>query len=919
MRSLPRAICFLCLLSFAVLPVTVWAQGPVGTINGTILDPGGAVVPGAAIVATNTATGVEWKTTSTSAGAYTLPYLPSGTYSIRASAPGFETAEAANIILRVAQVLTVNISLRLGQVTQQVTVSDTPELLETGSAEIGRYITAQEYKAWPILLDDGQRQIQNFIFDSLPGTTGGTFQGSINGGQEYSHEILIEGIPVGRNDLSGGNNNEFSPSAEAIGEFKLQEGAMSAEYNGGQTAVANFSIRSGTNTLHGSAFYYNQNEALNALSLQAKTAAWPGIAKRNKHRENNYGYSLGGPIVIPKIYNGRNKTFFFTNFEHTSLNDLRLSGFATLPALAYKQGDFSDLLDPNWTGNPLSGTQVMTCGTSGTDPCVDAIGNPVIFGQLYDPRSTRMVNGQIYRDPFPNNYIDPSLWDPVAANIVNSVGITDPTYNKMINNIDRVGTSSPFFDLHTFGIKVDHVINDKNHISGYYNRSYRDRNNNGASRYLPIPGLPTSSWQEQKTPGHMGRLSWTSTITPALLNRAALGYNRFRNTNGAVPETVNVDLASQIGLQNLPGTMFPYISFSGPAYQGGSLARMGVGFVDNSTNGSTVFMDDLTWIKGKHSVKFGYEYTRYFYNDKALDDAGRFAFTAQATDLPGYLSDTGHAFASFLLGGARSASHNIHGITSAFRQPYHEFYVSDDWKVTPKLTVNYGLRWGIIPPFFERTGRMSEVDLTAPNPGADNRLGALVFGSQFNDTYWKMMGPRLGLAYQLSDKIVIRAGYAMTNTPPIANNWGYDGFLNGFNGTASVPAGTSPTGFIDDPAIYLQTPYPSFTGTLPDTDPTQLNYGDAVATTARDANRPGYVQNYSFTVQYLLPKETVLEVAFIGNKGTRVWGGITAWNEYDGLPSSVLSLGDVLTDPVSAHPEYMPYASFPTELTVAQA
>lgn len=211
--------------------------------------------------------------------------------------------------------------------------------------------------------------------------------------------------------------------------------------------------------------------------------------------------------------------------------------------------------------------------------------------------------------------------------------------------------------------------------------------------------------------------------------------------------------------------------------------------------------------------------------------------------------------------------------------------------------------------------------MTAPNPGADNHPGALVFGSQFNDTYWKQIGPRFGLAYQLNNKIVIRAGYAITNTPPIANNWGYGGFLNGFNGTDNVVAGTSQSGFVDDPAIYLRTPYPAFTGTLPNTDPTQLNYQSAVSTTARDANRPGYVQNYSFTVQYLLPKETVLEVAFIGNKGTRLWGSNSpsVFSEYDGLPSSLLSMGDVLNDPVSMHPQFMPYASFPTDLTVATA
>src|SRR6266566_2965099 len=303
---------FLFLLCFSSILSTVWAQGPVGTINGSILDPGGAVVPGATVVATNIATGVESKTTSTSAGAYTFPYLPAGTYTIRVSAPNFKTSTADNVILRVAQDLTVNISLEVGAVSQQVTVSEKPPLLDAGTAEIGRYISVEEYKSWPIIVDDGQRQIQSFIFSSLPGTSGGTFQGSINGGQQYSHEILIEGIPVGRSDLSGGNNNEFSPSAEAVSEFKLQTGTISAQYNGGQTAVANFNIKSGTNNLHGSAFYYNQNEAFNANSVLNKALG----NKKSKHREDNYGYSVGGPVYIPKVYNGRNKTFFFTNFEN---------------------------------------------------------------------------------------------------------------------------------------------------------------------------------------------------------------------------------------------------------------------------------------------------------------------------------------------------------------------------------------------------------------------------------------------------------------------------------------------------------------------------------------------------------------------------------------------------------------------------
>jgi hypothetical protein len=800
--------------------------------------------------------------------------------------------------------------MEVGAVTEQVVVSAQAELVESGSAEIGRYITTEEYKSWPIVVGDGQRQIQQFIFDSLPGTTGDTFQGSINGGQQYSHEILIEGMPIGRADLNGGNNNEFSPSAEAVGEFKLQTGAISAQYNGGQTAVANFSIRSGTNTPHGSAFYYGQNEWLDAANLNTTTSG----GKKAKHREHNYGYSVGGPIYIPKIYDGRNKTFFFTNLERDNRNELQATSLGTLPTLDFKKGDFSRLLDPSYTGDARSGTQVGT----------DALGRPIIFGQIYDPSTTRRVGDQIVRDPFTGNIIPQNRWDPVAANIVTKVGIVDPTLPTLLRNAQNIN-SSPEFHLETWGIKIDHQINSKNQLSGYYNHSYRSRYNNGSGggRVLPIPGPVSSAWQQQITPGHLVRLSLTSTISPSIINRAAAGFNRFLNQNGAYPTTINADLAQSVGLQNLPGTMFPYIAFNGPgsALQGNSIARMGVGFADFSPNGSWIYQDDLTWIHGSHTIHAGYDYTRYFYNDRSLSDAGRFTFSARQTDYPGQLSSTGNAFASFLLGAVYSSGHNISGYSQGFRQPQHAMYAMDDWKITPRLTVNYGLRWEIIPPFYEVTGRMSEVSLSVMNPEAQ-KPGALIFGNQFNDTYYRQILPRVGFAWRATEsgKLVIRGGYAITSTPPIANNWGYGAFTFGFNTNVRTIAGTSSTGFADDPTMYLKDPYPNMQGTLPNTDPNSANNQD-VATTARDANRPGYTQNYNFTIQYELPHSTVLEVAYIGNKGTRMWGGSpgSGYTDYNGLPSNILARGDILNDPVADHPEFTPYPGFDTSLSVAQA
>jgi hypothetical protein len=358
--------------------------------------------------------------------------------------------------------------------------------------------------------------------------------------------------------------------------------------------------------------------------------------------------------------------------------------------------------------------------------------------------------------------------------------------------------------------------------------------------------------------------------------------------------------------------------FDSPAqWQGKAYNRLGVGGYGPNPTGSYAVNDDLTYMKGAHTIHFGYQYMLYYFNAVQLPGSGDFHFNSRTTGAPGFLADTGSAVASFMLGAVNNASRGVPTLTQGTGQPYHAFYASDDWKITPRLTMNYGLRWEIIPGWYERTGRVSYIDLNAPNPGADNRPGALVFGKKPNSTYWREFGPRLGFAYQLNSKTVVRAGYAMLNTPPICNSWGYSGFTYGYNGTINVNQGTGPTGFVEDPVMYLNQPFPNYTGApLPNTDPSSGNWL-ASTTSAPDANRPGYVQNWNFTVQYQLPKETVLEVAYIGNKGTRLYDG--SFNQLNGNPASLLSMGDTLLDPVSAHPGLIPFANFPTDYTVAQA
>jgi len=882
------------------------AQGERGTFNGTVTDASGAVLPNATVTATEIATNAETKTSTTDAGVYRMPGLPSGLYRLTISVAGFRTSVEENVTLRVAQTLTVDFKLELGQVTERVNVSGEAPLIETSSPEIGRYVSKREFDTWPVAVSDGQRQIQTFIFSSLPGAVGNTFQGSINGGQQYSHEILIEGMSLGRFDLNGGSNNEFSPSAEAISEFKLQTGTIGAQYGGGQTSVANFAIKSGTNQLHGGAFSYVQNDALRANSFSNNAINLPNPP----FKLLNYGYGVGGPVYIPKVYNGRNKTFFYTNLEKTRQRDFTSTGLITLPTVAFKRGDFSRLLDPVYTGNPKSGSVVGA----------DALGRPVVFGQIYDPATTRLVGGVELRDPFPGNIVPPTRFDPVAANILKLAPITDPFNDSLLNNTQSINTCCPVFDERIYGIKIDHIFSPSNRIAGFYNVTRRVRNNSPGGRWAAPPGSPTDVYQLQSTPGHLVRLAEDWTISPTVLNHAAIGYNRFGNFNESV--YVDQDWASKIGLQNTAPTTFPRLQFTGQAILGGGIGaggQLGSSSSGFSFNGSTIFQDDLTVVRGKHSFRLGTEVRYYYYNISNKSGTGQFNFNSLETQAPGFNGNTGHAFASFLLGAVDSTTRGITLTNPGFRTHAPSFYFADDWHVGKKLTLNLGLRWEIIGGIFEVAGRTTNLDPTKPNPGAGGLPGALVFANAvnrkgFEDTNYKQFSPRLGFAYAMTEKFVIRGGYGINNASPVADFSTPSTF--GYNGSITVNSSNTPRQFLEDPVLYLRNPYPNFTGTLPNTDPAGAN-GQGVTYTSSNATRLGYVQNYNLGFEYQLPKEFVLDIAYIGNKGTRLISpGLDALNQ---LPVSYLQLGDALRQPLSANPGLapLPYPGF--NGTLAQA
>lgn len=890
-------------LGLALLGLSLWGQGTRSTVTGVVRDTTGAVVPGVDIAIINLETGVLTRTVTGDAGTYRVPHLPPGIYRIEAILPGFKTSVASRVEVRVAQVVTVDFLLEVGEVSEQIEVVGQSPLIES-SSQIGVEATEREFHTWPIHLGDGVRQLQSFVFRNLPGTSGGTFRGSINGGQAFSHEILIEGLSIGRFDLTGGSNNEFTPSADMVREFKLQTGTLSSQYGGTQTSIANFNLKTGTNDYHGTVYWFHKNKVLDANS-------WTNNAfgrQKSPFIENNGGFSLGGPIV-------KDRTHFFVSYELGRRRDLRLSGFHTLPLPSFKQGDFSALLDPSFTGDPRSGTVV------GQDP----LGRDVIFGQIYDPQSARQLpDGSWVRDPFPNNIIPRDRFSAVSARVLEVGPTPDPVLNQFLRNTPSVAGCCPRLDVDLFGLKIDHVFSSSQKISGFYNMSLRDRINGDRLRpgaYLPLPGSPSSAWGVQSTPGHIFRLSEDWTLSPTMLNHFAIGYNRFGNKFQSMH--FGTHWAHQLGLSNVGSSTFPVIFFRANSDTLGSeLVRLGNELTGDEPNGSWIVADDFSWIKGRHSFRFGFELRRYYYNNRQETSAGFFTFHNEQTALPGFVNSTGFSYASFLTGAVRNADLNIVRVTPGQRVWYGAFYVQDDWKVAPRFTLNLGLRWEIPGAWTEVMDRMSGLDLSVPNPGADGFKGALVFMGDcpdctgrrsFQDIYWKQVAPRLGFAWNAREGLVVRGGYGINYAPPIRNGFGFP-FLHGFNGSNPINPGTGR--FAQDFTLLWDEGYPAFTDELPNRDPTQQN-GKSIKFLPPDSNRQPYVQNWNIGIQYQLPGETVFEVNYIGNKGTRLHepGFASSLNQVD---SRHLALGDVLLEKIDDHPEIpKPYPSF--QGTVARA
>src|SRR5262245_55984457 len=651
-----------------------YGQTSAGSLGGTITDPNGASIPGATVVATNTTTGAKLEVMSSDAGLYLFPVLPVSLYTVTVEKAGFRKLNRQNIEIRVAQRLDMDLRLEVGEVQQTVEVTAEAPLLETSNPERGQSLSQKFMDNLP-LFSGGIRSPRAFV-NYMPGVTNNGEQ-SVSGSGGRAQEVLIDGGSALNNESSAVFN---FPSSEMFSEFKMLQSNYSAEYGRVGGGIEIYVAKSGTNWFHGAAFHNMRRDIWNANAWARNANPNPAGSFRPKERFNQTGGVIGGPVFIPKVYNGRNKTFWFFVID----KDIRPAtlGFPvlTVPTALMKRGDFSE------AGVPI----------------------------IYDPATTA---GDV-RQPFAGNLIPTARFSKVAQNLIPL--IPNPTQNKLAGNYDFVNTT--LYERTIWSLKFDHAITSSNRVSYFYS------NENELTDAIANFDGPLGDGLRSYNKPFNHRVNHDFNVKPNLLLHTNYSFSRTRapwdnpNQKGA---------GSKLGF-NLTGDSdaMPRVLFSGAAgltpygRQDGKVANGG------QYNTQFTIQQGFSLLKGKHEFKFGWAYRRFetFGFDLAGTN-GRYVFNRAQTALPTALTSTGHEFASLLLGGADQASQIVPPVLFSTSR-YHDTsgYVTDNWKINQKLTLTLGLRYEVpIAWHIPTPDGYSHIDLKTPNPAAGGLPGALVF------------------------------------------------------------------------------------------------------------------------------------------------------------------------------------------------
>ena len=786
-------------------------------------------------------------------GLYSLPNLPLGTYAVTFTLQGFSPLRREAITVGLAETITLDATLDVGGLQDTVTVTSDAPVLSASTAQVGTTMKNSVVTSLPLTVSGG-RSLENFAYALTPSVEGDNWTSRIAGGLPFSKEVVLDGTSAVIQ--IGGHIGESSPPMESVEEFKVMTSGIAAEYGRTGGGVFNFSLKSGTNSIHGSGYGYLRNERLNANTWQNRymTDAFPTRANEfEKPSDRQYvsGVSMGGPVF-------KDRTFYFGSFE-----DYRQSRFvlgpnnATVPTAAFLNGDFSALLD----------TQTLLG--------YDSAGSPIYKGAIVDP-VTRLV--------FQNNVIPSDRISAVSQKIVDLYrqGYA-PTVDSVSNNSALPYYNDPDFKQHQLAIKLTHHLTAASQLSGLYIWTRRPRtlvdqggiwDPNDAGKM----GGPLSKARLQEVGSDQVRASHSHSLSSNLLNVANVTFSRYDNPS--IAGSADGGWPQELGFGDVGKGNFPEIEF-GSAVNGIGMTPIGYGANSGYDGKVFILSDSLSWVKNRHSFKFGGEFRHSTLTSRTSTGVLGFNFAPDQTRFigPSWQAQTGFGFASFLLGAVNEADQETAGDPSG-RRDYLALFVQDDLRVNDKLTLNVGLRWETTGPWTEKNGHWATYDRTALSPQY-GIPGALVYATDGSTSFegerdWKEFGPRVGAAYKLSDVVVLRGAYGIFFQPIGTDYWAgvpY-AFAPGFRGDNRVSAVGN-----GQPAFNWDAGYPGQEVASVTKDPDFTQWG--MVAMSQDGLHAGRLQQWNAGVEFEIMKDFVVGAEYLGNKGTDLNSGDSARNQPD--------------------------------------
>jgi hypothetical protein len=794
----------------------VYAQVSSGTITGTITDSSNARVTGAEIRLTNLETSVASTATSNSSGEYTFPLLTSGRYSLAVEAKGFQTAQAKEILVELGRITRFDFALQVGQVSETMTVTSSAPLLDSESSTVGQFVENKTIADMPLngrRVGDLMALAGNAVF-----VTGDVIRPrvAIAGGRADQQQWMLDGVNAS-NVAMENPQALFNPPVESVQEIRIQQNGYSAEYGNSSSGVILTTTRSGTSKYRGAAYEYLRNDKLDARNFFA--------AERPPLRWNTFGFTLGGPVQFPKVYNGKNRTFFFTSleFQRQRLGAVRLT---TVPTALERVGNFS-------ATRTAANAQIA----------------------IFDPNTSP-------RTQFAGNIIPENRLDPVGKNFVAFYPLPNraPTNAAGANNF--VANAVNGLNITTWTSKVDHMINDRNRVNVRF--LLHDFPTFATAVFTEAAADPNSNRQLRRAYSTM--TNWITNIKPAVVNDLRFNWQpRFFNFQSI---GLGDGWPTKLGLRGVDDRAFPRVNVTGYSSMGNTQQeRIQRPIWDMH------LVDGLSWFTGSHSVKFGGEY-RWGRNVDILNTAisGSMNFAPQPTALVGN-ANSGNAAASLLLGfpnsGSTQASQQLDR-----RQGYYALYIQDDWRLTSSFTLNIGLRWEAHTPRLDANDRQSGFNRTAINP-VSGTPGVVTFaglnGAPRNvyNGDWNNFAPRIGFAWKPlgNGKLVVRSSYGVFFGPPSP---GSTTAASGFEIAGNF---TTPDNGITAPFL-LRNGFPAAPSTAnlgPGFGAVRVGQAITFAPVFIDPDRAlGYTQQWNLNIQKDLGWNSVLETGYIGTVGRKL-------------------------------------------------